>query len=452
MPKMESGEDPGAYLKRVANWKDKQGEASAPTTDVVPTDETKNIEPPKDQGEPEKEAATEPDKAEAKPEEDDENVDPLKEAAREALGKGTTLAPKELRAKINASPELKAALAADPELGHSLFRMSREASEAANYRELFPTTEDAQFAHQMANQLGELQSLFSDATDVDSTSSLIAKLVEMTYDVDANGEIVKDPQTGQPTSDGSVGRFLDNVTNMALDFYANRAEEEGNDALLAAVQVLKASMGATAPQDEDLPEHIKKERDAINAEKETLHRQQLDSLQRQHGDFEQKVATQIDSQINQLVTSLISGTNISEFNRKTAIAEITKELLAHLKKDQLFLHRRDDLMRRGYSDDVASKRVGLAMSRVNKAIGRIAAPILREAGANSLNSQEKVASKIATQVETSRIEPKGGSRPVATPAKPSVPQTITQFREQYAKEHGGRTPSEAEIYAHLGAQ
>jgi hypothetical protein len=453
-PSFKVGDDPLKFLSDARATADKAAPAEGAKPegegDAASAEEAKKADDAaKKAAEEDAAAKDEAAKAEAakkaeETEDADLKEDEIAELARTTLAEGGPLPPAELAAKLKENPELDAALRKVPELRQQIFHASRLAAKVTEFQEEVGDIETAKFLKENAVRFGDLQEMFSTIDDVDSTRPLIGKLIELTHQVNEDGTPKLDPQTNKPISDGSVGRFMDNIFKMALDFYEDDAKKSGKDDLVAAAQVLKERLSGSSASDEGMSDELKKQQAEIKAEREALDKQKIADLERQHTSFEKAVGDDVDKQVRDLVSGVVNNTNLTDFNKKAAVGQIAEALYENLKNNKVFTNERDALMRRGYGQEVQQKRVALAVRTAKQALRRVAAPILREAGATKLARQDELLSKVAAQVADTQADPKGATKapPAAQALTPE--QKLSQFRKDFQAKNG-RQPSELDI-------
>jgi hypothetical protein len=349
---MLPGEHSQAFIQR--RMKEKAAQAAAAPAEVAAPPKKDEPAAPKVEGADEKkdevvEAGKEPAKepvkeaVAAKEEADDEefSLDPL-----------GPLPTKDLAVALEKNPELSAALEKAGIDRNTLFATARLAQRTAKYDELFNGDLDAaKQAHQDAGSFGELSEMFTDADSPDKTRGLLGKFMEFSYQLDEEGHPLLDPATKQPLTDGSVGRFMDNVLALVLDFQGSRAKAEKKEDLLAAIDILKAETGlsrgtGSAEQEEGLSEELKAERTRIKAERDKLDSEKLADANRKSQEFETAVASGIESGLDSEIEKLLAHTDLQGGQKKWVADQIKERTTERLKNSKLFFSKLDALMRR----------------------------------------------------------------------------------------------------------
>jgi len=126
-----------------------------------------------------------------------------------------SLTPESLNALAEKSPELKAALEASPEVKNALFAMARKNAQLAPIGELFPNLEAAKFAAETSNTMVNLRTQFMEA--IDSPESFPAAFEQFADEFaikDKDGKPVLDA-AGNPT----YGEDFQMLNDFIVDTY-----------------------------------------------------------------------------------------------------------------------------------------------------------------------------------------------------------------------------------------
>lgn len=360
----------------------------------------------------------------------------------------------ELAAKFKEHPELTAALEKAGIERNTLFATARLATKAAKYDEIFDGDLDtATTAKQQAERFADLGDRFTAIKDPETTRSFLQDLMSLSYQLDDDGNPVIDPATKQPKTDGSVGRFMDNVLGMALAYQENAGREKKDEDLLAAVDILKArtglSRGTASADQENLTEEQKAREAAINSREETFRRQEDAARSAREQEFEIKVASGIDTKLNDEIAKILSFTDLTgdltKGQQKLVADEIREKVTERLKGSKIFFSKLDALMRRPMGDKTQQARVAHGINSARPLIPVIARAVLKEQG---ITLKAKVSAKIAksdAQAVATRSEIKTGGQPAKPAAAPNAQQLTEQVRSEFLAANK-REPTTAEMF------
>jgi hypothetical protein len=403
-----------------------EGVEAKPAVEAKP-DAAAVVEPPKPEGEAEEEFT----------------LDPL----------GPLPIP-ELAAKFKEHPELAAALEKAGIERNTLFATARLATKAAKYDEIFDGDLDtATTAKQQAERFADLGDRFTAIKDPETTRSFLQDLMSLSYQLDDDGNPVIDPATKQPKTDGSVGRFMDNVLGMALAYQENAGREKKDEDLLAAVDILKArtglSRGTASAEQENMTEEQKAREAAINSREQEIRRQEFEATSAREKEFEIKVASGIDTKLNDEIAKILSFTDLTgdltKGQQKLVADEIREKVTERLKGSKIFFSKLDALMRRPMGDKTQQARVAHGINSARPLIPVIARQVLKEQG---ITLKAKASAKIAksdAQAVATRSEIKTGGQPAKPAAAPNAQQLTEQVRTEFLAANK-REPTTAEMF------
>ena len=145
--------------------------------------------------------------------------------------------PEVLSQMVTDNPEFGKLLDADSRLKGQLYKTAREAAELKPYREIFPDLESAKAALDHSSTWIDVRETFLGSTTREGTMASLSKIAELSYERDADGNIVM--QNGKPVIGEDFYGFVDNVVSLDLEHRAQdvtsrlsansyRSEEERN--------------------------------------------------------------------------------------------------------------------------------------------------------------------------------------------------------------------------------
>jgi hypothetical protein len=464
----EFGESSASFFSRALQSKQEvaaKPEAAAATE--TPTETPK-------EGDVQNDTPVETPKEEVKPEEkptEEKPVENPEEEDKPSLDEPELVGIRDLAAKLKGDPELDKKLE-EAGLKNAIFATARHAAKAGKVLEVFGDLETAQDAKGQAEQFGTLTQMMVNAQSVEDTHKLLGEMWKLSYVLDEEGNPVVDQATGQPKDDGTIGRFLSNVNQIANDFYAKQVEagsappkfavdmlaawaaKHGDDPdLAAAMEILQGkyqeqSGSASAPDYSALDAQTRARLEAADArEKEVAAREAADQ-QRQVQEFELKVGQGIDTKLDTEIESLFQNSALSDGQKKWAVDQVKTRVLDKLKASPMFFNKRDALARRPMSEKTANARIAHGINSARPLLVGIAREVVAELGVQIGAKREAGAAKLATQLAASKSEIRSG----AQPAKPQTMSTADLYKmaqEEARKESGGREPSSGAVMAKL---
>jgi hypothetical protein len=343
--------------------------------------------------------------------------------------------PKDLNERINANPALRQALEADPALRNAVFRNARLAGETSKYKEVFPDVESAQYAAQSAARFREVDELFLNATTPEGTSRFLQKWAEMAVLTDEQGNPIMD--RGVPQLHPAFTSLLDNMRNNELEFLRQTAERNGDQELMAALDVVRErSSPASRAQDNELPPHIRAAAEQIRARESELNRRQLEQQSAEQARFNTVVGEEATQKIDALIEPALNKAALSDFVRQTAREKIDNAIVESLGRNRFFQARMSELARYPLTPQTRQQRLNLIMSHVQAIAGPVVRQVLREASQPVMRAQEERRSRIDAQVARSRSEPKGATSASVTGKSQAPEQLFEQIRNDYSSQHG----------------
>jgi len=342
--------------------------------------------------------------------------------------------PKLLNEKINSTPELRAALEKAPEMRNAMFRNARLASETSRYKELFPDVDSARYAAETSATFRQLDDLFLGATSPQGTGRFLQKWAEMSVLADAQGRPIL--ENGVPKLHPAFTGMLDNIRTNELKYLRQKAETQGDQELVAALDIIAERNSPASAAHDELPPHLRATADQIKAREAELNRRQLQQQQAERGRFDRAVGDDSTNRINSLIEPVLQKAALPEFVRQTAREKIDNAIVGSLAKNRFFQARMAELGRYPLTAETRQQRVNLIMSHVQAIAGPIVRQVLSQATAPVLAAHEARRNRIATQVERSRTEPRSTTGNFAMQASRSPEQLFEQIKSEYASEHG----------------
>jgi hypothetical protein len=351
--------------------------------------------------------------------------------------------PKDLNERINSNPALRQALEADPALRNAVFRNARLAAETSKYKELFPDVDSAQYAAQSAARFREVDELFLNSTTPEGTSRFLQKWAEMAVLTDEQGNPIL--ERGVPQLHPAFVSLLDNMRNNELEFLRQTAERNGDQELMAALDVVRERTSpASQAQDNELPPHIRAAAEQIRARESELNRRQLEQQYAEQARFNYVVGEDATQKIDALIEPALDKAALSDFVRQTAREKIDNSIVESLGRNRFFQARMAELARYPLTPQTRQQRLNLIMSHVQAIAGPVVRQVLREASQPVMRAQEERKAKIDAQVARSRSEPKSTTSAALTGRSLPPEHLFEQIRNDYSAQHG-EEPSVAKL-------
>jgi hypothetical protein len=345
------------------------------------------------------------------------------------------LSTKTLNDKINASPALKQALEADQPLRNAIFRNARLASEAAEYREIFPDVNSARMAAENAAEFAALDHAFLNADTRQGAEQFFSRWAQMAMLNDENGNPVRDSY-GNPRMHGAWNTVNQHIFDSQLDYVRNKAEKTGDHELLAALDIVRDSFAPTSRSTE-LPAHLQAAADSIHRREQELTRRQQAAAAAEAEAFDFSMGAEASEKISALVKPVLEKAALSDFVRQTAQEKIESAIVDSLNRNRFFQARMAELRRLPRNDEAMQQQLNLIMTHVHAIAGPIVRQVLREAAQPVMKAQEDRRTKIEGQIARTRSEPRsvGGAAPM-NGANQRPEQLLATARQQLRDELG----------------
>jgi hypothetical protein len=472
-PEFSSGQDPREHLKAVLNFKEAHPEQKTdPETgkpvelevkpEVPPvvdkTDEEKAVEEKAaaDKLEAEKVAA---EKTEASP------LDKIGPLPAEQLA--AVLTEDKALDQALTGKTIKLADGREVSLKDAMFETSRAAAEGSQFKELFPTIEDAKFAQEGAGHFFKLDAEFpAIKTSDDFSRFMMDTLVPLSYVLDEKGQPIPDPNIpGAYKTDGSVANFLKHSNDVEFaqinkigELMGQRAtsddDKEFAEALTSAVKFLNDFRNngyrkpGTASGEQTIPPEVKTELETLRARERETTEKQTQQQQKDHADFESKIVDGTNAQLTPTIEKALNMTALNDALKTKVAEEIWKRVTATVEKNPTFTQRREQMMsRRQMNDSVLQQRVAHNANYMKSILPKIIEDVTKEWGIQMVKENKERQNKIATQIADSKMEPKTGSTAaLSQPAVLSDDQIHDKAVEMARAEHG-RNANNSQILA-----
>lgn len=365
------------------------------------------------------------------------------------------IAPKDLAAALNASPELKAAIDANPALKGQIFANARRSEKLTQIEQYVRSPEEAKVMQQTTGTFNNLSDLMGSikTDDLSTVHNFLSALVGQTILRDENGEPIINPKTGKPQTDGSMFRMLTGAYAVRHSNLRPMYEKEGNEEAVAAIDLLNGLQGigaspASRESEQGLSPEQKAREDQISQRERALNEREQTGRAEAEKAFKRSVALGRAEKFDGELDSLIKASDgLKDFNRQAVRSSVMDGLKDFLRGDATYNAELRELERLPQTEATRNKLVEVTVRYMRNNLGRIAAPILAEAGAQAMTQQAVQTATHDARQKASRGEGAGAS--VTTPQAPAKleGQQLTNHVIQEFVASNGRQPENAEILA-----
>lgn len=453
-PQFTSDQDRREYLRSKLGWKAEHPDKPVKTkpSDAATPPEIK----------PAEEVKTD---AEKKPDEKPAETK-AEEVAADPLDKIGPLPAEKIAAALKADPEGEAKLASLGLSGAKLIETAREAAQATQFKELFPTLEIAQVAKQGSENFAVLDEKFPAIKDEAGYNDFMMNtLVPMSYIRDADGKPIPDPgMPGAFKTDGSVARFIKMSNDVEFGQIKHIAgllsqREDGKEFsqdLLAAVDFIQdfrnngyqipGAKPAPGTEKPALPPEVQAELDRHRAAERERHTSDQAAEQTKFETFENGVTDTTFEQMSPLIKGVLDQTSLTNFEKETVTERVWKDIAETLSKNQGFKSTADQMMsRREFSGAIKQRRVAHNLNSMKAIYLTAVDKYLAQAGTSRVEKNKDLLNKIDTQKKAAQMEPKTGAVAASSPASMTGDQLWEKAKELARTENHGDEPSNAQI-------
>lgn len=371
------------------------------------------------------------------------------------LEPAAAVTPDALSKLIGENAELSRLLEADPKLKGQLYKTAREAAELRPYRELFPDLEAAKTAQSHASTWIDVRESFLGSTSREGAMTALAKMAELSYERDANGELVL--RGGEPVIGEDFFGFIDNVVGLDLEHraeqveqrlkagrYASAEERDRDERMKAALEILRDESAEGESGREALP-------DALQRRQEELDRRERALKAREHGEkleerraFESGLQAEAQKRISEGIEKILlnveqQGGAISPYLKKLLPKAIGAKLVRKIQANQALQGQMQELQRLPASEAARQRRLAAIDRAVQQYLPEVVREELREAGVQTLSASHARRSKVEAQARsTQRTEPKGSTGAAGPGAALSSAAAFDHAQAEWQRANPGR--------------
>lgn len=361
------------------------------------------------------------------------------DAGQESASAAETEADFELEPHLPVTPEALSQMAkenaefakildADPKLKGQLYKTAREAAELKPYRELFPDLDSAKSAYDNSATWLDVRETFLGSTTREGTLTALAKIAELSYERDANGNVLI--ENGQPVIGEDFYGFVDNILEFDLEHrraevearlqgnvYRSQEERERDESVKAALEILREETAAPSPAKEDSPESLRRRLEAVERGERELKQRRHGAQVEERRNFEQGLQQEAQKRIGDGISRILSnvekqGAVISPYLKNILPKAIGAKLVRKIQANPALESQMKELQRLPVGDASRQRRLAAIDRAIQQYLPDVAREELRQAGVQTATSAAARRAKIDAQIDaTKKTEPKGSTGP-----------------------------------------
>lgn len=345
-------------------------------------------------------------------------------------------------------PGLKQAMEADPALKASLQETAQHVMELTEFRQVFPSVDEARKAAGHAAALTSFDELYFNESP-NASKQLLLHLYENQFLRDPEtGDFVTDDK-GQRISSGAYERLTGAYRDILFNHMTEKAAAEGDHDLQGAVETLrsrlmgkkdgkpaaaKAEPATIADEKAELPAEVQ----ARLRRLEEIERQQTDLDQRHWQDYFQSVGHAVEQAVRADIEQALGQAALPAYMRSKLVEDILSDLNKQAGDDASYQNRVQSLLRAsGRSESARQRIVAAARSHARSRIAPVAQRHLNQAVQDLHQEQEERGAKVREQQK--RVEVKSSG------AAPAPVRRSDSERIRSAEQKLGRRLSDREI-------
>ena len=364
--------------------------------------------------------------------------------------------PESLSQMAKENEQFAKILDADPKLKGQLYKTAREAAELKPYHELFPDLDSAKSAHDNSATWMDVRETFLGSTTREGTLTALARIAELSYERDANGEVLVD--SGQPVIGEDFYGFVDNVVGLDLEhrsaevearlksnMYRSQEERDRDESVKAALEILREETAAPSPAKEDLPESLRRRLEAMErGERELKQRRHGAQVEERKG-FEQGLQQEAQKRINDSIQRILTnvekqGAAVSPYLKNILPKAIGAKLVRKIQANPALEGQMKDLQRLPVGDASRQRRLAAIDRAIQQYLPEVAREELRQAGVQTAATAAAKRAKVDAQIDaTKKTEPKGSTGPAGRGgASLGAGAAFDHARSEWQKANPGR--------------
>jgi hypothetical protein len=290
-------------------------------------------------------------------------------------------APTALAALLQATPALKQLIDANPQLKGQIEHAWRQSDVAGQYREVFPSIDDAKTAKALVTlfpaqagraptdvakdalaarqTLSELESLFHSGNRAD-TEKLLERMHQMQFEYDDDGSLLLDPRTMRPSTNGAYDRLVGVLNEAFLDsleqqFATDRNGAVVNQPIADAVRVIREALGQPkggrgeggGGGSAELPAEVQARLRKLNE----YERRESEASQQQTRAFREAATAAITERLGSYIDKALSALPYPEFAKAAIRQEALEEIYVRAGESREYRAAMEAVARNAPPDD-----------------------------------------------------------------------------------------------------
>jgi hypothetical protein len=363
--------------------------------------------------------------------------------------------PEVLSQMVKDNAEFGKLLEGDPALKGQLYKTAREAAELKPYRELFPDLDSARAAQTHSATWFDVQNTFMGSATREGTVKTLAKIAELSYERDANGDVLL--ENGDPRIGDDFYGFVDNVVGLDLEHrnaevearlksnnYRSEEERDRDQSVKAALDVLREETAATSPAKGALPESLQRKQEELDRREHELnqrkHNEQVEGRRSFEAGLQQEAQKRINDGIARIIANVEKqGAVVSPYLKNILPKAIGVKLLRKIQANPSLQGQMQELQRLPLGDGSRQRRLVAIDRAVQQYLPDVAREELREAGVQITTSAAARRAKVDAQIDTTKkTEPKGSTGPAGTGTALSAHGAFEHAQAEWQKANPGR--------------
>lgn len=336
---------------------------------------------------------------------------------------------------------------ADDRAKGQLFKLAREYGEYKPIAELFGgDVEEAKAAQTGSLSFNHFDGLYENAHTPEGTKGFLEALAAKQQQEPIIG------QGGQPVD--VVSALFTNMRDMELKFLESKFKEKGDDEALAALDILREriSPNRTPASEEETNPQLAKREAAVKEREEKLNRDQHQQSESARTQYEQTVATDLDTQIDKVIDPILSKTAFSSVIQGDVKNKIFDRIEEKLNANPTYKSRSEALLKLPPTAENKAKLLAFKMKMFNAVAPDVMRKTINEYKNPVVQAQADRDTRQKQQETKSRVEPKGPSVSTAPAAQLSKQEQITKMTGDLATKLGRQPTMEEIIQGTLAAK
>lgn len=357
-----------------------------------------------------------------------------------------------LKALLQKHPGLKQAMESDPALWESLGEAAQSMADLAEFRQVFPSLDEARKAAGHAAALSTFDELYFNESP-QASKELLLHLYENQFLRDPEtGDFVTDDK-GERISSGAYDRLTGAYREILFNHMVERAAAEGDNELHTAVEVMRARLagkkgakpaanakpaneadGEEKSAETQLPADVQARLKRL----EDIEKQQAEIEQRSWHDYYQSVGETVEQAVRADIEQALGQAALPAYMRSKLVEDILGDLNKQAGADASYQNRVQSLLRAsGRSESARQRIVAAARSHVRSRIAPVAQRHLNQAVQDLRQEQEQRTTKVREQQKRVEVKSSGAAPP---PVRRSDSERIRSAEQKL-----GRRLSDREI-------